>query len=162
FAIGERVLSGNAASRLQTQLLLLLRERGRLTEMAAGLAEWMNAQPAAGAGIRCGLALVFSELGREPGAPAEFEHLSAGSFGGIGSMDICSSLAALAETCAFLGDSARASVIFERLAPYSGRNVVVGPAIGCFGPVDRFLALLAGTMQRWDQAEAHYRAALDL
>jgi tetratricopeptide (TPR) repeat protein len=161
-AIGQRVLSANAALTFQTQLLLVSREQGRLAEMATGFQEWMRVQPAVGAPIRCGLAQIFSELGREPEAHAEFEHLAAANFSGLGSTDARSALAALAETCAFLGDSVRASVILERLEPYAGRNVVIGPAIGCYGPVDRFRGLLATTMHRWDEAEAYFTAALDL
>ena len=160
-AIGERVLSANAASAFQTQLLLLSREQGRLTQIAAGFEGWMRAQPAVGASVRCGLAQILSELGREADARVEFEHLSAGNFGGLGPMDVCASLCALAETCAFLADPRRAAMILERLAPYAGRNVVIGPAIGTFGPVARFFGLLTTAMRRWDEAEKHFSAALD-
>src|SRR5262249_41906694 len=117
---------------------------------------------ALGASFRCGLAQVLSELGRESEARDVFEQLAAERFGAHHPTDLYSSMACLSETCAFLDDSAQASVIYDTLLPHAGRNVVIGPAIGCLGPADRFLGLLAATMRRFDEAETHFGAALDL
>jgi hypothetical protein len=162
--IGDRIRRANADTTFQTQLMLLRRERGQLEEVAKGMLAWTAAHGhlALGASFRCGLTQVFTELGREDDARSVFDQLATESFGGRHPTDLCSDMACLAETCAFLGDSARASAIYERLLPYTGRNVVIGPVIGCFGPVDRFLGLLAATMRRFDQAERHFDAALDL
>jgi tetratricopeptide (TPR) repeat protein len=164
FDMGDRVQRANAGTTFQTQLMLLRRERGQLDEVAHGLLTWTTAHAhlALGASFRCGLAQVFSELGREAETRAVFEQLAAERFGGRHPTDLCSDMACLAEACAFLDDSARAPMVYERLLPYTGRNVVVGPAVGCFGPVDRFLGLLATTMRRFDEAETYYAAALDL
>jgi tetratricopeptide (TPR) repeat protein len=160
--IGERVQSGNAQHVFESQLLCVLREQGQLGQMAAAMEVWARTQPLLAASVRCGLAQVFSELGREPEARDQFEHLAAANFDNLSTTDSVAAMAALAETCAFLGDAARAAMLYDRLAPYDGRNVIVGPAIGSFGPVSRFLGLLAATMRRWDEAEAHFAAALDL
>ena len=164
FDVGDRVQRANAGTTFQTQLMLLRRERGQLEEVAKGMVEWTTAHGhlALGTSFRCGLAQVFSELGRESEARVVFEQLAAERFGGRHPTDLCSDMACLAEASAFLDDSARAAMVYERLLPYAGRNIVIGPAIGCFGPVDRFLGLLAATTRRYDEAAAHFDAALDL
>jgi hypothetical protein len=71
-------------------------------------------------------------------------------------------MTALAETCAFLGDAPRAAELRDLLLPYAGRNVVIVEGWACFGSADRPLGLLATTMGLWNDAEAHFDAALDL
>jgi hypothetical protein len=52
--------------------------------------------------------------------------------------------------------------LYDLFKAYSGKNVVVGPGISSAGASDRYLGLLAATLQRWDVAEQHFRAAVDL
>ena len=68
----------------------------------------------------------------------------------------------LADTCAFLGDARRAAELRDLLLPYAGRNVVIVEGWACFGSADRPLGVLASTIGLWDDAEAHFEAALDL
>jgi hypothetical protein len=48
------------------------------------------------------------------------------------------------------------------LLPYAELNVVVGNATACLGAASRFLGQLAATLRLWDEADAHFRHAIDL
>ena len=66
----------------------------------------------------------------------------------------------MAAVAAEVRDTHAAAAIYDLLSPYSGRNAYTG--MGSFGPVDRILAVLATTAGRYDQAEWHYAAAVEL
>jgi hypothetical protein len=70
-------------------------------------------------------------------------------------------MAYLSEVCAFLGDAARADILYRLLLPYARLNIVVGGGSACFGVGSRYLGLLAATMSRWAEAEQHFEAALE-
>jgi tetratricopeptide (TPR) repeat protein len=72
------------------------------------------------------------------------------------------SMTYLAEVCAFLGDTQRADILYQRLLPYAEYNVVVGNANACTGAAARHLGMLATTMSRWAEAEKHFHAALEM
>jgi tetratricopeptide (TPR) repeat protein len=165
-AQGERVLQRNADAACHGQMFVLLLHQGRLEHLIEGQKTWMAANPywaEDNPGIHCGLAWLYAELGCEAGARHEFEALAATGFSRLRmSGDWLSSVVGLAEACAFLGDQARAATLLAMLEPYAGRNVVIGPAIASFGPVSRFLGLLAATIRRWEAAVAYFEDALRL
>jgi hypothetical protein len=66
----------------------------------------------------------------------------------------------LAEICAALGDATRAEELYDLLAPYANRNVIVGRAATCNGSASRLLGLLAATMGERERAEGHFIEAL--
>jgi hypothetical protein len=66
-----------------------------------------------------------------------------------------------AEACGILGDPAWAAPVYRELKPYGERMVVFGYGAGSWGSVSRSLGLLATAMSRWDEAEEHFRMALD-
>src|SRR5947209_7425102 len=107
------------------------------------------------------LGTVLWETDRVPEARAEFEQLAAAGFADIpqdGDWMIAMSL--LADLCADLRDAERARTLYGLLAPYAGRQVVVGFAAVCLGPVDRLLGRLAAVSGRRDHGAAHFEAAL--
>ncbi|HEX9259072.1 MAG TPA: hypothetical protein VF855_05995, partial [Acidimicrobiales bacterium] len=61
-------------------------------------------------------------------------------------------LALLAEVAWHQRDATAASVLCELLAPVSGRLVVVGSGVACFGAIDRSLGLMALTRGRHEDA----------
>jgi DNA-binding NarL/FixJ family response regulator len=63
------------------------------------------------------------------------------------------------EVCAILGDNRRAVTLYRQLLPYAGRNV---SKPNSFGAADCQLGLLATTLGHWNDAEAHFEAALRL
>jgi hypothetical protein len=68
-------------------------------------------------------------------------------------------MAMASEAAASIGESERSRELYELLAPYSGRIAMVG-SMSAYGPVDRFLGLLAATLGDADGTAAHFTAAL--
>ena len=163
-AIGQRALDQNAAQMFGVQTFAVNRELGVVNEAAIkaikNFAEQYPAVPA----WRCALALAYMDTAKAEEARAEFEALAAESFAVFprdGNLPI--SFALLAEVCAFLGDTGRAETLYELLMPVAGgRAIVTGQSALYYGSADRPLGLLATTMERWDQAEQHFRKALDM
>ena len=69
-------------------------------------------------------------------------------------------LALLAESAAHLGEAAACEELYERMAPYAGRAVVVGYATAHLGCFDRYLGALAHGLGRFDAAAEHLDAAI--
>ena len=103
------------------------------------------------------LGLVLLEGGHQPEAQ---EHLDLLVRGGSGTTDPLGTLGHAAALCAWLGDRETAAELYPRLEPYAECFAV---AVECIpvGPVARFCGLLATTLGRWDEAEAHFERALD-
>jgi class 3 adenylate cyclase len=65
----------------------------------------------------------------------------------------------LADVCADLGNTQRAEVLYQLLAPYASRNAMLGN-VYTYGSVAYALGRLAAVLGRSDDAEAHFDAAL--
>ena len=159
-ALAARAQSDNAPMRAALQLFLLRRAQGRLAEVEPALALIAERQPRI-AGFRAALAAAHVHLGRLAEARLHFERLAAERFASV-TRDgwWMSTMAALAEVCAALGDAARATTLYDLLSPYADRVVVVSFAHGCEGALARHLGLLAATTGRFDDAERHFVQAL--
>lgn len=72
----------------------------------------------------------------------------------LGTMGLAGRLAAAVE------DRVAAARLYTVLLPYEGRACWIGPVV--FGPVDPVLGLLAATLDRGDEAEAHFSQAVEL
>ena len=106
------------------------------------------------------LALLRLEAGDEAAARATYEReLSGGVCGVPRGLYWLTTMALLSELCARLGDAGRAEALYEALAPYAHRNVVVGYA-SCWGPVESYLAYLADAFGDRRLAAGHLRSAL--
>jgi DNA polymerase III delta prime subunit len=68
-------------------------------------------------------------------------------------------LCSLAEVCVAVGDDRAAGRLYELLLPFGDRNAV-SLTQQPFGPVALRLATLAALLERWDDAERHFEAAL--
>jgi class 3 adenylate cyclase len=143
------------------QFFSMRREQGRIGEMEAvqeGLVQRYPAVP----GYRCGLAFLYSELHRAEEARTEFERLAADGFSGLPRDDVWQiGINFLSEVCAFLEDSKRAALLYKMLLPYANLNIGLGFAAR-MGSGARHLGLLATTMARWDDAEGHFKHALEM
>ncbi len=70
-------------------------------------------------------------------------------------------LSLLAEATAVAEDGQRASWLLDRLAPFAGRNLTWGLFGHIWeGPVVQWIALLLGSLDRWDEAIVAYEKAL--
>ncbi|MBE2319568.1 AAA family ATPase [Solirubrobacter sp. CPCC 204708] len=156
--IGEPVLAWNAGAARTLQRFLLCCERGGLEEY---LAEVRDDEPAFPSPLvhRSVLAHGYARLGRlEEAAPLVAE---------ITSHDLADwhvdeqwfcSICLLAETCARLDDPACAACLYELLAPYADHNAVAVPEMA-MDSTARPLGILATLLERYDEAEEHFRAA---
>ncbi len=159
-AFGKRMPSLDVAGMYGVQMFSLRREQGRLGELAPLVEHFVRTTPAA-ATWRPGLAVIYAELGRTKEARAELDQLAADDFGTLPHDALwLMCMTYLADVAAFVGDAARAAILYRLLAPYDGRNIVVGPNLACYGAASRYLGVLAATMQRWDEATAHFEAAI--
>ena len=111
--------------------------------------------------LRCGLALVLAEQGAGARARAELDVLAAS---GIASWPRghhwLAQLSWLGRAAAVVGDRERAAQVYDLLSPYADRTVAIGPSFFCQGSVARGLGVLAGALERWDEAMAHFETAL--
>jgi DNA-binding CsgD family transcriptional regulator len=159
---GNRFDRANAAGMFGVQMFTIRRQQGRLRELAPVLRQFLDSESSAATWMP-GLAVLHCELGSRDQAHEAFEKLAAGGFAGIANDAIrIASLAYLAEVCAWLGDRARAAVLFELLLPYAERNIVFGAHTASFGAAARLLGMLAATVERWDVAQHHFERAVDL
>lgn len=144
------------------QMFTIRREQGRLREIAPVLRLILQQQTITTT-WRPGLALIYSELGLVDEAREEFERLAHRNF-----LDFprdamwVGCITYLVEVCAFLGDKARAALLYDLLLPYAGRTVVVGGNVVCYGAASRYLGLLAATMGQWEKAIRHFEKALSM
>jgi len=143
------------------QMFILRREAARLAEIEPALRAFAEQYPTMPS-WRCGLTVLFADLGREADARREFVQLAAGDFASIPrdlGWFVCMTL--LAEACHFLRDAPRAVVLYRLLAPYAERCVVFGSTgVACSGSVSRYLGLLAATVGDWAAAARHFEDAL--
>jgi hypothetical protein len=100
---------------------------------------------------RCGLAMLYAQLGRLEEARQEFERVAVDDFAGL-PRDLfwLIGMALLADVCCALGDRARAGVLYDLLLPYAGRTMVTGRAVVCAGSARDSLAILAALRGRFD------------
>jgi tetratricopeptide (TPR) repeat protein len=138
----------------------LRREQGRLKELEAAVRFFVQ-QESAAATWRPGLAVIYSELGREAEARELLETLARHDFADLprDSMWMVS-MSYLADVCVFLRDKNHAGALYEILLPFDGRSVSACNGEVCHGALSRYLGDLAATLERWDEAERHFEDAL--
>ena len=141
------------------------REQGRLAEVEGAVRGFIELYPAIPA-WRGALALLLVELGRPDEARAEFERGRRGRLRRLREVaafprdaNWLIAITLMAEVCGALGDAARAAELYRLLAPYAGRNVVVGRNATCNGSASRLLGVLAAAQGEWDVAEGHFDEA---
>jgi tetratricopeptide (TPR) repeat protein len=165
-ALAEATLRGDQpnwvrdnVSAARFQLFLLRREQGRLAEVE-GLV-WASTEDFPSYPLhRPALACLLMDLGRPAEAKAVFDELARDEFAVLhrdNEWILGTSLAA--EACWMLDDKAAATVLYEQLIPFSGRNAV-GLAEGSIGALDRYLGLLAGLLGWPDVAVGHFEDAI--
>ncbi len=172
FADAERMIAENeaAANRLGAQSLLfysqwqrfwLRREQGRIVETDAFVRAWVPDAANVGRYVRF-VAIRHAEMGDLGAAREAFTTAAKNGFGApIFDNTWIHTLALASEVCSFVDDAERAADLYEKLLPYAARNVIGGDVI-CLGAVARYLALLACTLGRADDAERHFLHAIEL
>lgn len=105
----------------------------------------------------------LSAVGNATDARHEFEYLARNDFADLfRDAHWLTAVALLAEVCASLRDAARASILYELLAPFASRHIIAVPGIASAGSASYYLGLLASTMGQWSTAVPHFEAALKM
>lgn len=154
--------SRDAAPLIFPQFLILRREQGRFQEpeLEKMLKHGTEQYPALSA-LRCALAYVRAELGREAEARSEFEYWAEPNFATVPQrQDRLVTFTYLVEMCTRWRDGARALQLYEILLPYVERNVIVGMAVGYLDTVAHLLGKLATVLGRYSEAQSHFELAL--
>jgi predicted ATPase/class 3 adenylate cyclase len=158
-AIGQNLELPQVMGLFGTQMFTLHRELGRLNEVEPILRHFMQTTEGAKA-WGPGLALIYAELGRTAEARAQFDQVAANDFADIPhDVNWLPCMTYLADVCNFLGDRARAALLYERLLPYKKVAVLMATGSACYGSASRYLGALATTMARWDEAEQYFQDA---
>jgi tetratricopeptide (TPR) repeat protein len=92
---------------------------------------------------RAGLAAALADAGRHEEARLEFDRLAADDFAALPRDNLwLTAMALLSETVVALDLPGQATAIYDQLAPFAGRNIVL-PTIAFLGPVEMWLGILA-------------------
>ncbi len=159
-AVGQRAGNPTAIQAFGAQTLVLRRDQGRIGELEGFVKGFVEQQPNVPL-WRCGVVLVYSEMGRESDARREFERLAANEFDDLPRDSVWSTaVAIMAEVCTLYSDADRAAKLYDLLLPYAARNATLPSAISYLGPVSHYLGKLARIMGRWEQAQDHFDAAV--
>ncbi len=160
YAAGAPAEAVTASQYYAIQLLGIRREQGRMGELesaARKLVDENPGRPAWGAA----LAMLLVESGRRSEAEEQFERLAAHRFDDVPrDLDWMIAMTLLSDVCADLGDGPRAQLLYTKLEPYAGVNVVIGLAAVCLGSAESFLGKLAATMGQASAARGHFERAL--
>lgn len=160
--IAARVGDANAFHSVAAQSALVRWETGTLDQMIGGIAEGARRYPAI-RGFRAGLAWAHVKLGQIEEARREYERVASGNFRDLPNRyDWSTAIPLAAEVCTDLCDQPRASVLYRALKPLEGQMLVFGLGVASYGSADRLLALLSATLGRLEQAEWHFRKALEV
>lgn len=157
---GQRAHAQDAVSIWAARLFPLRRRQGRLTELTP-IVERLVHGGARQAGWPSALALIHAEAGDEKAARTIYkDELANGPDGLPRGMFWLTNVALLSELCAKLDDAERAPALYAALAPHAHRNIVIAYS-SFWGPVERYLALLAATAGNQTLATRHARSALE-
>lgn len=160
-ALGDRMGLRVTPVFVAAQRFLVLRDLDRGEQHERALRHAAQLFPGI-AGLRCQLAVLLAEAGRDAEAGALLDELAADACANI-SRDLVwlTCVAALAEVAAILNSERHCADLHTLLLPYRGLVAEAGPAGWC-GAVDRVLGLAATTLGQWDAADTHFEDALRL
>ena len=161
-ALGESAQPQAAGMAFGALLTMLHREQGRVAATIGATREIALAAPGIPA-WSCALASGLAESGDLDGARRELARLAENGFSILQrNFFWLYAMAHLARVCAVLDDATQAAVLYEMLAPYADRVAVAQHGVLSDGAVARPLGVLATVLERWDDAEQHFAAALAL
>ncbi|MGH9168904.1 MAG: hypothetical protein ACRD02_13865, partial [Acidimicrobiia bacterium] len=158
--VGRQAQRMEAHSTFALQMWALRREQGRLEEVLPLVRRGDEDFPWYPL-FRCCLANVYAELGEKGRARALLDELAPDRFAAIPSdNEWLFSMCLLPEPAAELEDASTAQALYELLAPFEGLPAYSPPEL-FLGAVSRYLGILAGMLERQDEADAHFERAAD-
>lgn len=162
YGIGSHGQEAIAAVHLAVQSYFYFWATGRLDEFEGQIREFATRDPS-NVTYRAGLAFVYAELGREGEARTIFEAIADMEF-----VDIprdgnwLATMWLLGFTAVRLRDLVRAERIYELMLPFAGRTATAVAGAVEVGSIDTVLGALAALLKRWEEAESHFEASIDL
>lgn len=157
-----RLLTGRPATGTYgIQMFSLRREQGRLAELAPVIRVLAGGDRERGAWVP-GFASLLAELGMDTEARHELDRVLVAGLEPFRASLWLASLTYLTDACTAVGHTAIAERVYGELAPLTGTNVMIGQLVACYGSADRYLGMLAGTLEDWERAEQHFERALAL
>lgn len=158
----QRVQHGDAFLVFGVLLLNLRALQGRLDEVEPGLQSFAAQYPRLPV-WGYAIAWAHAQQGRLDAAQAELDRVAVNEL-----LDLprdymrLAAIAFLSEVCNAVGDARRAALLYDMLAPYADRSIIVGYGIAGLGSAQRYLGLLAATTGRRAAAVAHLEAAIEV
>ncbi len=143
------------------QLFSLRREQGRLAELAPVVRILAGSGRDRGS-WRPGLVSLLVELGMEAEAQRELERIAAEGLDQFRQSLWLAALTYIADASAALRDASTAALVYPELEPLTGMNVMIGHLVTYYGAADRYLGMLAATLEEWDLAADHFERAIAL
>jgi tetratricopeptide (TPR) repeat protein len=157
--IGEGPAHWDAVRIATLQTFVLRREQDRLREIEDVVRRSVAEYPGDVA-LPCMLAHLYVQLRRPLDARTAFEAVATNDFADLPQKsEWIFALCMLPEVARSLGDARRAGTLYDLLLPFGSQAATVAPEV-CIGSVSRSLGVLASVVGRWEEAEAHYEAAL--
>ncbi|HEX5616505.1 MAG TPA: hypothetical protein VFZ83_15225 [Acidimicrobiia bacterium] len=158
-ALGARLGARNNGASHALQTFFTAREQGRL----AGVPELLDAlagrYPAQLAWV-ASAAMARVEVGDLDGARRQLEFLAADDFRGLPRTGMwLPTMVGLADVVHALGATREAAALYDLLLPFRDRYVMVSRILVCLGSVEHALGVLATTLGRLDDADAHFARA---
>jgi len=158
-AIGKPVLAWGAEATRKMQLFLLRREQGRLDGFERDVRDYAHEFPSPLV-HRAVLAYTYVSLERTEDAEALLRELTSRNLSDWHvDEEWLVSICLLAETCAILGDTEPAPLLYDLLLPLGSLNAIAVPEIS-LGSTSRPLGILATLLGRFDEAARHFEEAM--
>jgi class 3 adenylate cyclase/tetratricopeptide (TPR) repeat protein len=160
-ALGRRTHGEEVEGVYGIQMFTIRREQARLAEVAPVIKHLVD-EDSSQTTWKPGFALIACDLGYKAPAREILDELADRDFAFDRDAKRSMILAYLAEVCAAVEDQARAELLYELLLPFRSKTITVGITTVCYGAADRYLGLLASLLEKWQAAEEHFDAALEI
>ena len=160
-AVGDEAESWNARVSERIGLFVVRREQGRLGEVEDVVRRSVHEYPTL-LRFRCAVVHLDAELGRAHDARAQLDELLApGLEDRYYDAEWMLSMVVLCDPAAALAKPEARERLYEALLPFE-RLYSQAPVEAVFGSVARGLGVLAGSLERYDEAEGHFEVALEV
>ena len=160
YVLGTRAQGTHVALLLAGQHFGLLRDYGRLDELARDVAPFLDAENATLPAWRAAFMVAQSSAGDIERARSELYEMVGDNCAAVPyDMFSLGILCLLAEAAAELGDTGAAQPVFSRLEPYAKYNAQIGLSL-VLGPAAGFLGRLAALFKQDSATHQHFSLAL--
>ncbi|MEA2190063.1 MAG: hypothetical protein QOI73_184, partial [Solirubrobacteraceae bacterium] len=160
YEVADRAQVRSARGSYASMLFTLRRHQGRIAELLPAMQWLAHGATTAPPAWSAALALAQIETGALEEGRERYERIARDDFALPRDWYWSLTTALLVEACAALRDTARAPSLYALLEPFAERFVQV-IFTASWGSIHRYLGLLAGVMERFDDAEAHFERALE-